>query len=149
MPEEASGQKPLGKEWPESLPVVQVRVARPTGRLQELKRFYCDGIGLEVVGSFEGHAGYSGVMLGLPGTGYHLEFTEHEEARGADYPPPSADNLLVLYIPERATVERIAGRLAALGYPAVPPENPYWNERGVTVADPDGWRVVLMNTSGI
>jgi hypothetical protein len=36
-----------------------------------------------------------------------------------------------------------------LGYAAVAPENPYWNERGITIEDPDGWRVVLMNTPGI
>ncbi|MDQ1589847.1 MAG: hypothetical protein QOG71_474 [Pyrinomonadaceae bacterium] len=138
----------MNREWPESLPVVQVRVARPTGRLSELKKFYCEGVGLEVIGSFEGHSGYSGLMLGLPGHDYHLEFTEHEDAR-TDYPPPSADNLLVLYIPDAAAVERIAARLAALGYPAVAAENPYWDARGVTVADPDGWRVVLMNTAGI
>jgi catechol 2,3-dioxygenase-like lactoylglutathione lyase family enzyme len=141
----------MNSVWPENLPVVQVRVARPTRRLQELKKFYCEGIGLEVVGSFTGHAGYSGIMLGLPGRGYHLEFTEHEAAReeGADYPPPSADNLLVLYIPDGAAIAHIAARLAALGYAAVAPENPYWNERGTTIADPDGWRVVLMNTGGI
>jgi catechol 2,3-dioxygenase-like lactoylglutathione lyase family enzyme len=139
----------MSREWPESLPVVQVRVARPTRRLRELKKFYCEGIGLEVINSFEGHAGYSGIMLGLPGNDYHLEFTEHEAAGDADYPPPSADNLLVLYIPERAAVAAIAARLAAMGYAAVAPENPYWNERGLTIPDPDGWRVVLMNTKGI
>jgi catechol 2,3-dioxygenase-like lactoylglutathione lyase family enzyme len=139
----------MDSSWPDKLPVVQIRVARPTGRLRELVRFYCEGIGLEIVGSFTGHAGYSGVMLGLPGREYHLEFTEHEESKEEDYAPPSRDNLLVFYLPERAAVERIAARLATLGYPAVAPENPYWNERGLTFADPDGWRVVLMNTAGI
>ncbi|HEY9401225.1 MAG TPA: VOC family protein [Pyrinomonadaceae bacterium] len=139
----------MNREWPENLPVAQVRIARPTRSLRELKKFYCEGIGLEVINSFEGHAGYSGIMLGLPGNDYHLEFTEHEAAGDADYSPPGADNLLVLYIPERAAIERIAARLAAMGYVAVAPENPYWNERGTTIADPDGWRVVLMNTEGI
>lgn len=134
--------------WPDELPVVQVRVARPTRSLQELIRFYCEGLGLRVVGSFEGHAGYSGVMIGLPGSDYHLEFTEHEESQ-ADYAPPGRDNLLVFYIPERASLERVASRLAALGYAAVAPENPYWIEHGLTIEDPDGWRVVLMNTAGI
>lgn len=139
----------MNTRWPEHLPVVQVRVARPTRRLQELIKFYCEGLGLEVVGSFTAHAGYAGVMLGLPGREYHLEFTEHEES-DADYPPPSRDNLLVFYLPERAAIERIAARLAALGYrAAVAPENPYWAERGLTIEDPDGWRVVLMNTAGI
>jgi catechol 2,3-dioxygenase-like lactoylglutathione lyase family enzyme len=138
----------MNKSWPDKLPAVQVRVARPTRSLRELIRFYCEGLGLEVINSFTAHAGYSGVMIGLPGSEYHLEFTEHEEAE-KDYPPPSRDNLLVFYIPERAAIERTTARLAALGYAAVAPENPYWNERGVTIEDPDGWRVVLMNTEGI
>jgi catechol 2,3-dioxygenase-like lactoylglutathione lyase family enzyme len=135
--------------WPDELPVVQVRVARPTRSVQELIKFYCEGLGLEVISSFTAHAGYSGVMIGLPGSDYHLEFTEHEESLEKDYPPPTRDNLLVFYIPERAAVERIAARLATLGYAPVAPENPYWRERGVTIEDPDGWRVVLMNTAGI
>jgi catechol 2,3-dioxygenase-like lactoylglutathione lyase family enzyme len=138
----------MNTSWPDELPVVQVRVARPTRSLQKLIKFYCEGLGLQVAGSFTAHAGYSGVMIGLPDSDYHLEFTEHEESQES-YPPPSRDNLLVFYIPERAAVERTAARLAAMGYAAVPPENPYWNERGITIEDPDGWRVVLMNTAGI
>ena len=138
----------MSASWPEHLPVVQVRIARPTRRLRELVKFYCEGLGLEVINSFAGHAGYTGVMIGLPGRNYHLEFTEHEDSL-SDYPPPSADNLLVFYIPERAAVESTAARLAAMGYAAVAPENPYWEGHGVTIEDPDGWRVVLMNTAGI
>ncbi len=58
--------------WPKNMNAVQVRVARPTDKLEEVVRFYRDGLGLEVIGSFEGHSGYSGVMLGLPGRDYHL-----------------------------------------------------------------------------
>ena len=36
-----------------------------------------------------------------------------------------------------------AARLADSGYPDIEPENPYWEGRSITVADPDGWRVVL------
>ncbi len=60
----------FSEQWPGELPVV--RVARPTDRLEEVVAFYRDGIGLPVIGSFEGHAGYSGVMLGLY-VRYHLE----------------------------------------------------------------------------
>jgi catechol 2,3-dioxygenase-like lactoylglutathione lyase family enzyme len=134
-------------QWPEGLPVVQVRVARPTARLHEVVRFYRDGLGLKEIGSFAGHAGYSGVMLGLPGNAYHLEFTEHEEPQPC--PAPSKDNLTVFYIPDREAISRVAARLARMGYEAVPPENPYWQERGLTFEDPEGWRVVLMNTGGI
>jgi catechol 2,3-dioxygenase-like lactoylglutathione lyase family enzyme len=134
-------------EWSESLPVVQVRVARPTARLREVVRFYSDGLGLEVIGSFEGHAGYSGVMLGLPGNEYHLEFTESDE--GSACPAPTRDNLIVFYIPDRRAIERLAERLCRMGHLPVAPENPYWQEHGLTFEDPDGWRIVLMNTSGI
>lgn len=137
----------MNAEWPVELPAVQVRVARPTDRLEEVVRFYRDGLGLKELGEFKAHAGYDGVMLGLPGHAYHLEFTQHEE--GSPCPAPTKDNLLVFYIPDEAAIKKLAERLNAMGYPAVPPENPYWAERGVTIEDPDGWRVVLMNTMGI
>jgi len=133
--------------WPAELPVAQVRVARPTDRLDEVVRFYHDGLGLREIGSFRGHAGYDGVMLGLPGSAYHLEFTHHVD--GSPCPAPSADNLLVLYIPNPEAIAVVVDRLAGLGHHPVPPENPYWQRDGVTIADPDGWRVVLVNTSGI
>jgi hypothetical protein len=137
----------MSNPWPQNLPVVQVRVARPTDRLEAVVRFYCDGLGLQKIGSFSGHAGYSGVMLGLPGHDYHLEFTQHDE--GSPCPAPTRDNLLVFYMPDRAAMDRLVERLGALGYSPVPPENPYWERQGVTFEDPDGWRVVLMNTRGI
>jgi catechol 2,3-dioxygenase-like lactoylglutathione lyase family enzyme len=137
----------MQEHWPEHLPAVQVRVARPTDRLEEVVRFYHDGLGLEIIGSFEGHAGYTGVMLGLPGHQYHLEFTQHEE--GSPCPAPSRDNLLVFYIPDKEAIDQLVARLGVMGYTPVPPENPYWEQRGVTIEDPDGWRIVLMSTSGI
>src|SRR5215210_2084718 len=123
-------------EWPEDLPVEQVRVARPTDRLQEVLRFYRDGIGLREIGSFNAHAGYSGVMLGLPGNEYHLEFTEHE--KGSPCPAPTKDNLLVFYIPNRRAFERLIANLTRIGCLPVHPANPYWAERGRTFEDPDG-----------
>jgi catechol 2,3-dioxygenase-like lactoylglutathione lyase family enzyme len=121
-------------------PVSAVRVARPTDRLADVLRFYEKGLGLPRIGSFEGHAGYSGVLLGLPGEEYHLEFTSHEE--GSPCPAPTRDNLLVLYITDGEALASLAGRLRALGHEPVDPENPYW-DGDLTFEDPDGWRVVL------
>ncbi len=135
------------EEWSARLGVTQVRIARPTDKLSEVIRFYTEGLGLTKLGGFEGHDGYDGVFIGLPGASYHLEFTAR--AAGSPCPAPSEDNLLVLYIPNPTLIERIAQRLEAMGYPPVPPENPFWLDRGVTIADPDGWRVVLMNARGI
>jgi catechol 2,3-dioxygenase-like lactoylglutathione lyase family enzyme len=137
----------MQNQWPAGVPVTEVRVARPTDRLDEVVRFYCDGLGLKQIGSFEGHAGYSGVMLGLPGRDYHLEFTHHEG--GSPCPAPTRDNLLVLYIPDGHAIGHLVARLISLGHSPVEPENPYWKDKGMTFEDPDGWRVVLMNTGGI
>jgi catechol 2,3-dioxygenase-like lactoylglutathione lyase family enzyme len=128
-------------------PVTQIRFARPTSQLEAVVRFYRDGLGLAVLGTFSGHAGYSGVMLGLPGTDVHLEFTEHE--RGSPCPAPTRDNLLVLYIPDARALAALVARMQGAGYSPVAPENPYWLARGTTFEDPDGWRVVLMNTPGL
>ncbi len=41
------------------------RVARPTDRLEEVVRFYRDGLGLIELGMFQDHEGFDGVMLGI------------------------------------------------------------------------------------
>jgi catechol 2,3-dioxygenase-like lactoylglutathione lyase family enzyme len=117
---------------------VQLRVARHTERLDELVAFYRDGLGLREVGGFRDHAGYDGVFLELPGTGAHLELTSGG-AHGA--PAPHPESLLVLYLGDAAAVRAVAARLAA---DPVAPANPYWAEHGLTFADPDGFRVVLV-----
>lgn len=137
----------MEQQWTNELAVAQVRVARPTDQLKEIEQFYCEGIGLKKIGSFSGHRGYDGIMIGLPNANYHLEFTEHVE--GSPCPAPSKDNLLVLYIPNIEMIRNIAKRLLHMGYPEVEPENPYWTQKGITIEDPDGWRIVLMNTEGI
>jgi catechol 2,3-dioxygenase-like lactoylglutathione lyase family enzyme len=120
--------------------IAAVRFARPTDRLPELLRFYEEGLGLRRVDSFEDHAGYSGVLLGLPDDEVHLELTTHAE--GSPGPAPTRDNLLVLYLRDRAVIAAAEARLRALGHEPVEPENPYW-ARDLTFEDPDGWRVVL------
>jgi catechol 2,3-dioxygenase-like lactoylglutathione lyase family enzyme len=120
---------------------VKLRVARPTRSLDAVVRFYRDGLGFSVLGGFEDHAGFDGVMLGHAGAPYHLEFTVehgHESPRS-----PSEDNLLVFYVSDRARWEEGVRRMEAAGFGAVRSRNPYWDARGKTFEDPDGYRVVL------
>jgi catechol 2,3-dioxygenase-like lactoylglutathione lyase family enzyme len=131
----------------EGVAVAEVRVARPTDRLEEVIRFYRDGLGLPELYRFADHDGYDGVMLGLPGRSYHLEFTHHHD--GSPCRAPSRDNLLVLYIPDSNHFDRMRSRLRALGHEPVAPENPYWLDKSLTFEDPDGWRVVFCQTPGI
>ncbi len=122
-----------GETWPAALPVEQVRIARPTDRLDEVVRFYRDGLGLRELFRFEAHAGYDGVMLGLPGHRYHLEFTSHVD--GSPCPAPTKDNLLVLYMPDREAISGTVARLGAMGYAPVEAENPYWETRGAVTIE--------------
>ncbi|MEP7246279.1 MAG: VOC family protein [Gammaproteobacteria bacterium] len=127
--------------------MAQVRIARPTNQLDRVIAFYRDGLGLPELYRFTAHDGYDGIMLGLPGAQYHLEFTQ----RVGDGPclAPSKDNLIVLYIPDRGELERLRKRLEDQGYPSVTPENPYWLGQSVTIEDPDGWRIVLCSGTGL
>jgi len=120
---------------------VKLRVARPTRSLAEVVRFYREGLGFELQGGFEDHAGFDGVMLGQRGGPYHLEFTVE---RGHAAPrAPSEENLLVFYLPERAEWEARVRRMKRAGFTPVRSRNPYWDTSGVTFEDPDGYRVVL------
>jgi GNAT superfamily N-acetyltransferase/catechol 2,3-dioxygenase-like lactoylglutathione lyase family enzyme len=116
----------------------QLRVARHTERLEELVRFYRDGLGLAEVGGFRDHDGYDGAFLAVPGTGTHLEFTAGGNHRA---PAPDPESLLVLYLGDRQAVERVA---AQLGSDSVVPANPYWADHATTFVDPDGFHVVLV-----
>jgi catechol 2,3-dioxygenase-like lactoylglutathione lyase family enzyme len=135
------------KEWTASVPAVQFRIARPTNQLEKLIDFYEKGVGLERIGEFWQHEGYDGIMLGLPDSQYHIEFTQSEEIM--ELPRPTKEHLFVFYVANRFERDKIVNRLACMGYREVEPENPYWGRGGVTIEDPDGWRIVLMNTAGI
>jgi catechol 2,3-dioxygenase-like lactoylglutathione lyase family enzyme len=122
-----------------------LRVARATDNLDEVVRFYTEGLGLTVIGSFENHEGFDGVMVGLAGASYHLEFThKHGESVGR---APTEDNLIVFYLPDKGEWQAVIERMEAAGYASVPSFNPYWERDGRTFEDPDGYRVVLQNAS--
>ncbi|WP_293916341.1 MULTISPECIES: VOC family protein [unclassified Sphingobacterium] len=122
---------------------VQFRIARPTNNLKEVVRFYTEGLGLPQLGSFNGHEGYDGVMLGLPDSRHHLEFTQYADP--VSLPAPTKENLLVLYYDRPEQYEAANKRLQNMNIKAVAPENPYWIDKSKTYEDPDGWRVVLFN----
>jgi catechol 2,3-dioxygenase-like lactoylglutathione lyase family enzyme len=128
---------------PVDLGRAHLRVARPTDDLAAVVRFYRDGLGFSVLAEFRDHDGFDGVMLGHPGSAYHLEFT-----RRAGHPAgraPTGENLLVFYLPDVITWRAAFERLESAGYAAVVAVNPYWDRRGRTFEDPDGYRVVLQN----
>ena len=53
----------------------RLRIARPVTDIERSTDMYCRGLGLRVLGRFEDHEGFDGVMLGTPGADYQFELT--------------------------------------------------------------------------
>ena len=104
---------------------------------------YCRGLGLRIVGSIENHEGFDGVMLGFTASSYHFEFT-HCRTHPVT-PAPTAEDLLVFYIPTAAEWESACASMLAAGFKQVSSFNPYWENLGQTYEDPDGYRIVLQH----
>ncbi|KAI0390145.1 prolyl endopeptidase [Xylariaceae sp. FL0594] len=144
MSDSPSSSNPLAAAQP------ILRIARPTDDLDAVVRFYVDGLGFSVAGSFEDHEGFDGVFLKLvaPSSSssscyYHLEFTRRANHRAGR--APTQDNLLVFYLPSQTLYRDAVARMRARGHEPVSSFNPYWDRCGTTFADPDGYRVVLAN----
>jgi catechol 2,3-dioxygenase-like lactoylglutathione lyase family enzyme len=118
---------------------MQVRVARPTRDLERATAFY-RLLDLPVIASFEDHAGYSGVVFGLPDASRQLELVAHE----GEAPAPTAEDQLVLYLGSAQAVARAVERIRADGFEPRPAANPYWAEHGaISFVDPDGYWLIL------
>jgi catechol 2,3-dioxygenase-like lactoylglutathione lyase family enzyme len=128
-----------------NLEKAHLRVARPTDNLPEIIRFYRDGLGFEVIDSFEDHQGFDGMMLGHASLSYHLEFTHHRGHSAGK--APTEENLLVFYLPDEHAWQQAVDRMTKQGYEPVKSYNPYWDVHGKTFEDVDGYRVVLQGTA--
>jgi len=124
---------------------LHLRIARPVRELSTSARMYCRGLGLSVLERFEDHDGFDGVMLGVPGADHHFEFTSRRAHPVA--PTPTAEDLLVFYVPEAQAWQEGCAAMLAAGFRRVPSLNPYWDLRGWTFEDGDGYRVVLQNAT--
>src|SRR6266850_8592092 len=98
----------------------KLRVARPTDNLEAVARFYREGLGFAELFRFENHGGFDGAMLGPPDAPYHLEFTKaHGHLAGR---APTADNLLVFYLPDEHEWNDAVARMKKSG----------WDQLGLT-----------------
>ncbi|UED85498.1 VOC family protein [Streptomyces profundus] len=121
----------------------KLRIARPSLDLAAARRFWVDGLGLSVLYEHEadGTPGqHALLMVGWPDAGWHLELTYDPGA--PTEPTPTPEDLLVVYLAEPVPEELIVA-LERAGGARVPAHNPYWDTWGVTLQDPDGYRLVL------
>jgi catechol 2,3-dioxygenase-like lactoylglutathione lyase family enzyme len=127
-------------------PDSQLRIARPSHDLQAAERFWVDGLGLDVLFRTDSTAegGNALLMVGWPDAAWHLELVgDPDDATPAT---PTEEDLLVLYLNGEVS-EALVGRLIQAGGIRVAARNPYWEQWGVTIADPDGYRLVLSSRS--
>jgi len=124
-----------------------LRIARPVTDLQRSYEMYHRGLGLEKIGEFKDHQSFSGIMMGHSNFAWHLEFTVCHSHPVK--PQPSAEDLLVLYLPDGEEWQRICDNAAAVGFTCVASFNPYWDVFGKTFIDHDGYRVVLQNRAWV
>jgi catechol 2,3-dioxygenase-like lactoylglutathione lyase family enzyme len=138
-----------------------IRIARPTRDLAAAERFWAEGLGMDVLfrtearlpaaeGEGDGESADSGrgdrgeqyalLMTGWQDAGWHLEFALDPHAPVA--PAPTEEDLLVIYL-DGPVPEGLVERLERCGGTRVRARNPYWEKWGVTVRDPDGYRLVL------
>ena len=94
-----------------------------------------------MIGRFDHHDGFDGVMLGVPGASYHFEFTFSRIH--PIHPAPTVEDLVVLYVPDEQEWLALCSSMRAAGFKEVGAFNPYWERRGRTYEDWDGYRVVL------
>jgi len=120
-----------------------MRIARPVSDLSRSGEMYCAGLGLKKIGEFSDHAGFSGCMLGRDDLSWHLEFTQCHHHPVA--PAPTAEDLLVLYIPQPASWQAACLSMEQAGFVRVTSFNPYWDNKGATFRDIDGYRVVIQH----
>ena len=133
--------------------LTSLRIARPVTNLDRAQAMYCAGLDLRVIGRFEDHAGFDGVMLGRTDLPYHFEFTYCRNHPVT--PSPTPEDITVFYLPDTDTGtdtdthtwQLTCAQMLAAGFKQVPSFNPYWDQRGATFLDEDGYRTVLQNAA--
>lgn len=125
------------------LSVAPLRIARPSRDLEAACRYWHEGLGMQVLWRTDAAALHDGehelVMLGFPGAAWHLELVL---TRDAPAPTPTAEDLLVLYL-DGPVPDDVVRRVCDCGGRRVEAANPYWETWGITLEDPDGYRLVL------
>jgi hypothetical protein len=116
------------------------RYARHTTEISRLIPFYVGILELEILGEFKDHQEYNGVFFGKPHFNWHLEFTESTEAANHHF---DEDDLLVFYPENEQEYKQILLNIQLNQLEIRKAKNPYWNENGILIQDPDGFGIII------
>lgn len=119
---------------------MEFRSARHTDNLKQIEEFYTKIIGLKVLFSFENHNDYSGVFLGKQGLNWHLEFTTSNDKAEHQF---DVEDILVFYPTQKAEYDKMVEQIKAHNIEIIKSKNPFWNDNGIMIQDPDGFRVIV------
>lgn len=118
------------------------RFARHTNNIEKLITFYSNILGFDELGKFENHDQYNGVFLGKSGLDWHLEFTENHEKIEFNF---NDDDILVFYPTSYQEYSKIINTIEKENIQIFQSKNPYWNENGILIKDPDGYNIIISN----
>ena len=96
---------------------LHLRIARPVSDIERTKDMYCRGLGLRVIGRFENHDGFDGIMLGVAGANCHFEFTHSR--KHPVRPAPTVEDLAVFYTPAESEWQATCAGMLAAGFTQV------------------------------
>ncbi len=123
--------------------VPKLRLSRPTNNLENVLRFYCDGLGFEVLDRYEAQQGWDGLIIGHRDWPYQLEFSRRRD--GSVVPlAPTPEHSVVFCIEDHDFWEKTLQSLFEAGFTQVTPPQLYADSGVASYEDPDGYRLILV-----
>ncbi|MBE8724702.1 VOC family protein [Flavobacterium hungaricum] len=117
-----------------------LRVARHTNDLKKIEDFYVNVLGFEKLGGFEKHDNYDGIFIGKSGLDWNFEFTKSKVKAAHKF---DEDDIIVLYPKTILDYNYLIDKIIDSNISIITAINPYWNENGKMIQDPDGYRIVI------
>ena len=125
---------------------MKLRVSRHTNNLEKIKSFYNNIFGFELLGSFVNHNNYDGIFIGKSKLDWHLEFTKSNEIVNFNF---GDEDYLVFYPENKSEYDKILENISKNNIEFISPKNPFWNENGKVILDPDGFGIIISNLKSL
>ena len=125
---------------------MKLRVAKPTNNLEKIKDFYINIFEFELLRSFKNHNNYDGIFIGKSKLDWHLEFTKSNEIVNFNF---GDEDYLVFYPENKSEYDKILENISKNNIEFISPKNPFWNENGKVILDPDGFGIIISNLKSL